>query len=150
MTVSVYLLFSKAPPTSHPSFSASKRETRRLATFYISILDPPTPTHLAYPLTLYTRRLKARSLRSSELPTTSSPSPPPQTTCTHHSCFILLPCHHERCSLFEHTKHRQHPHQDKVGAEMSRNTGRTQHHPGLIPRLLCSTPDGMGMRPHNN
>jgi len=25
-----------------------------------------------------------------------------------------------------------------------------QHHPSLIPRLLCSTPDGMGMRPHNN
>ena len=33
---------------------------------------------------------------------------------------------------------------------MSRNIGMIQHHPSLIPRLLCSTPDGMGMRPHNN
>ena len=94
-----------------------------------------------YLLTLHTkgtRSLKYWKANSQVLLITPSPSPPPQTTHTHHSSFILLPCHHERGPLLEHAKQCQHSHQDKIGAGMSRNIGRTQLHPGLIPRPLIA------------
>ena len=147
------LLPSHPPSTSHPVLVS--RKTRRLYSNHLCTHLASTHTYPlsmpTYLLTLHaknTRSLKHWKANSQVLPITPSPSPSPQTTHTHHSSFILLPCHHERGPFLEHAKQCQHSHQYKVGAGMSRNIGRIQLHPGLIPRPHHSTHDGMGMRSH--